>query len=385
MRRSQRERVGRRLAHLVPLAVTALRLLRPTLEYNMHTSSNRRAMLMGMTGGMLLAGSMAAQTTRRIKVAQFGVQHAHATKLNVYRNSPDYEVVGIAESDAAARQKASQSDAFRDLPWMSESELLSTPGLEVVLIESHVRDSLRLARMAIEAGKHVHLDKPAGHDLAAYTELIESARQRKLIVQMGYMYRYNPAVLLLSQFLAAGWLGDIYEVHAVIGKRIDAAERRQLAEFPGGIMFELGCHLIDLVVRIIGPGARLTTFNQHLGDDGLGDNMLTVFELPRILATVKTTALEIEGGSRRHLVVCGTQGTFHIQPLDNPVATISLHQPKAPSRPVCRRKPFQSSCAMWPTQPIWLASYAAKKAASTLTSMTWKSNAVCWPAANRLP
>lgn len=306
----------------------------------------RRTVLNGLacSGGALLATNLAVaaplQAPRRIKIAQFGVQHAHASKLNVYRQSADYEVLGLSESDASTREKAEQVEAFRGLPWLNEAELLKLPGLEVVLVESHVRDSLRLARMAIEAGKHVHLDKPAGHDMAAYKALIELAREKKLMVQMGYMYRYNPAVQLLNEFLQADWLGEVFEVHAVIGKSISAAERKALAEFPGGIMFELGCHLIDLVVRVVGSGSTLSTFNQHLGRDGLCDNMLTVFEQPRLLATVKTTALEVEGGARRHLLVCGTRGTFHIQPLDNPVATISLDQARGPFKAGVQTKSF---------------------------------------------
>ena len=54
--------------------------------------------------------------------------------------------------------------------------------------------------------------------------------------------------------------------------------------------------------------------------------MLAVLTYPRATATVKSSALEVEGGDRRHLVVCGTEGTFHIQPLDNPAARVSLSQ-----------------------------------------------------------
>ncbi len=316
----------------------------------------RRNLLGGLALGAVatqLSRHVEGQVRQRIKVAQFGVQHAHATKLSVYRNSPDYEVVGIAEEDRQARDRATNVDAFRGVSWFSHAELLQVPELQVVLVESHVRDSLRLARMAIEAGKHVHLDKPAGHDMAAYRELIELARKRGLMVQMGYMYRYNPAVQLLDEFLKAGWLGEVYEVHAAIGKRISAAERKELAEFPGGIMFELGCHLLDLVVRVVGIGSKVQTFNQRLGNDGLGDNMLTVLEQPRILATVKTTALEVEGVARRQLVVCGTRGTFHIQPLDNPVATIALDEPRGPFKPGVQTKSFPKFTATWPTRPIW--------------------------------
>ena len=56
--------------------------------------------------------------------------------------------------------------------------------------------------------------------------------------------------------------------------------------------------------------------------------MLAVFDYPTATATVKSSAMEVEGGERRHLVVCGTEGTFHIQPLDNPGARVALSQPR---------------------------------------------------------
>ena len=59
-------------------------------------------------------------------------------------------------------------------------------------------------------------------------------------------------------------------------------------------------------------------------DDGLVDNMLAVFEYPRATATVRASALEVHGGDRRHLVVCGSEGTFHIQPLDSPTARVAF-------------------------------------------------------------
>jgi predicted dehydrogenase len=151
---------------------------------------------------------------------------------------------------------------------------------------------------------------------------------------MGYMYRYNPAVVLLREFLQRGWLGEPFEVHAVMSKVVAPAERRNLAEYRGGIMFELGCHLIDLVVGVLGRPGKVTAFPQHAApsDDQLLDNMLTVFEYPRATATIKSSALEVEGFARRHLVVCGTEGTFHIQPLDNPAARVALSKPRGEYR-----------------------------------------------------
>jgi predicted dehydrogenase len=270
----------------------------------------------------------------RIKIGQIGVGHAHANKLSAYRASLEYEVVGIVEPNAALRQTAQSQAAFRDLPWMTQEQLLNTPGLQAVLVETHVRDLLDTAEACVAAGKHIHLDKPAGASLPQYRRILDNAARQDLLVQMGYMYRYNPGVVLLRDLLKRGWLGDVFEVHAVMSKVVDPASRRDLSEFAGGIMFELGCHLMDLVIGVLGKPAQVTAFAQHaaLQDDTLQDNMLAVLEYPHAIATVKSSAQEVEGFARRHLVVCGTEGTFHLQPLDNPAARLTLSQERGDYR-----------------------------------------------------
>jgi predicted dehydrogenase len=237
----------------------------------------------------------------RIKIGQIGVGHSHATKLAVYRDSADYEVVGIVEPDEALRKPAQAAAPYRDLKWMTRDELLATPGLQAVLVE---------------------------------TRILDTAAKKKLLVQMGYMYRYNPAVVMLRDFLKKGWLGEVFEVHAVMSKVVTPAERKRLAQFRGGVMFELGCHVLDLVVGILGAPREVSSVRLHSAkvDDGLFDNMLAVLTYPRASATVKSSAIEVEGGDRRHLVVCGTEGTFHIQPLDNPAARVSLSQARGEYR-----------------------------------------------------
>ncbi|QDV32014.1 putative oxidoreductase YdgJ [Planctopirus ephydatiae] len=308
----------------------------------MNGNGNRRDALRIMSAAMIstsMAGRLSAieeqdivdkQTNKsplpRIKIGQIGVGHAHADKLAVYRNSPDYEVVGIVEPDEKLRLAAQNKPAFKDLPWMTREELLAQPGLQSVLIETEVRHLLDQAEACISAGQHVHLDKPAGESLEQYRRILQNAERQSLLVQMGYMFRYNPGYLLLKKFIQQGWLGEIFEVHAVMSKVLDPRTREQLGAYPGGIMFELGCHVIDLVLNILPQPDRITSFSRQVvtGQDRLFDNMLAVFEYPKATATIRSTGVEVEGFARRHVTVCGTRGTFHIQPLDNPSVRLSL-------------------------------------------------------------
>ena len=101
----------------------------------------------------------------KIKYGQIGVGHAHANKISVYRNSPDYEVVGVAEPDAELRKKAEASDTYRDLKWLTEEQLLNIEGLKVVGVETRVRNLLSTAERCIAADKHIHLDNSRESDI----------------------------------------------------------------------------------------------------------------------------------------------------------------------------------------------------------------------------
>src|SRR4051812_34236185 len=167
---------------------------------------NRRGFV-GACAGLVAGARADSPRKQRIKVGQIGVGHPHASKLAVYRRSTDYEVVGIVEPDVALRKRAEGLAPYKDLRWMSREQLLGVPGLQAVLVETQVRDLLDNAEAGVPAGKHTHLDKPAGESLPQFRRILDAAAKKRLLVQMGYMFRYNPAVVMLREFLAKGWLG----------------------------------------------------------------------------------------------------------------------------------------------------------------------------------
>jgi len=262
-----------------------------------------------------------APAGRRIKVGQIGTTHAHAAgKMATLRKLSDYyDVVGIVEPNSDRRQKLRNNSAYRGLDWISEEQLLNTPGLQAVAVETEVSELVPTAMRCVRAGMHVHLDKPAGLSLGAFGKLLDDAARRNLTVQMGYMFRYNPAFRFCFHAVQQGWLGDVFEVHGVISKTVNAEQRKELAAYPGS-MFELGCHLIDALVKVLGKPDKVTAYTRHThpNQDNLADNQLAVFEYPICTATIRSALVEVSGQQRRQFVVCGDRGTVDIRPLEPP-------------------------------------------------------------------
>jgi predicted dehydrogenase len=278
---------------------------------------------MGLVAPLLMNDSTtrAARLPERIKVGQIGTAHAHAAgKMATLRKlSNDYEVVGIVEPDPDRQKEAKDRSAYRGLNWISEEQLLNTPGLRAVAVETEIPELVPTGMRCVSAGMHIHLDKPAGLSLTAFKKLLGEASRRRLTVQMGYMFRHNPAFKFCFQAVQEGWLGDVFEVDGVISKTIDAQHRKKLAVYPGS-MFELGCHLIDAMVKVLGRPDKVTGFTRRTRpqQDSLADNQLAVLAYAESTATIRSALVEVAGQKRRQFVVCGERGTVDIRPLEPP-------------------------------------------------------------------
>jgi len=259
----------------------------------------------------------------RIKIGQIGICHEHAgAKMNALRRLPDvYEVVGVVDDRAtqAARFEKDETKSYTGLAWMTEEELLAYPGLQAVCVETPNGDLVPTALRCMERNLPMHLDKPGGEDLALFRQLLDGCRQRQLPLQMGYMFRHNPAMQFCLKAVRENWLGGIFEVQANMSHNYGGeAYQHYLSIFRGGIMFNLGCHLIDFIAALLGRPARVTPILKSTpgyGDD-VKNNGLVVLEYPHATATLRACSMEVDGLNRRSLKICGTKGTIELSPLE---------------------------------------------------------------------
>ncbi len=274
----------------------------------------------------------AAQSGKPIRIAFLGGGHGHArSKVALARKSLDWELVGICEPDPTVMARYERMG----VPALTRSQVLEDPSIPVVGVEGWVWDLAVLAKVALEAGKHIHLDKPPAARLADFRAILDLAARHERLVQVGYMWRYNPAVNLALEAGRAGWLGEIFQVRGLINTTISAAERKKLARFRGGEMFELAGHVIDPIVRLMGRPERVTPYLRHDHreiDDGLADNTMAVFEWDRAIGTVTTASMHFRNSQRggnaaalpyRALEFYGTQGAAVVRPIEAP-ATLRI-------------------------------------------------------------
>lgn len=256
----------------------------------------------------------------KIRIGQIGIGHNHGeAKMLAARKFPElFEIVGYAEENERWGEKRGGLAGYAGLRRMSVEEMIVCS--DAILVESDVWDLTKYAKMCVEAGKHIHMDKPASGTLEEYRSVLDMAKAKNLVVQLGYMYRYNPAVLQCLEHIKNGDLGEIYSINAEMSTFHSAEYKKWLTNFGGGIMYILGSHLVDLIVYMLGEPKKITTFLKHTGLDGvdLEDNNLAVLEYDKALARIFVSSVEVNGYGRRQLVVAGSKGTVNICPLEQP-------------------------------------------------------------------
>ncbi len=290
---------------------------------------HRRTLLAGLALAPF-ARLLAADAPSRIRIAQIGTSHAHASgKMDALRALPElFEVVGFAEPIASRQAAAQKGKSFAGLKYLTEEEILTDKSVQAVVIETTLADSARAALAALKAGKHIHLDKPGAEKHADFVALRRYAAEKGLTVQMGYMLRYNPGIQLLVSAVKEGWLGEVMEIDASMGKLLDEGSRQRFAQLPGGGMYELACHLVDTIVTLMGPPTSVQAFGNatRAPQDPFVDNQLAVLTYPKATVTIRCNHADPFGGPNRCISVRGTRGDLELRPLESGKGVIRLDQ-----------------------------------------------------------
>jgi D-xylose 1-dehydrogenase (NADP+, D-xylono-1,5-lactone-forming) len=184
------------------------------------------------------------------------------------RESALAEVIAVASRDA---QRAEDYARAHDIPrsYGSYDELLADPEVEAVynsLPNSfHVDWSIR----ALEAGKHVLVEKSFSEDPAEVEQAYDVAEREGRVLMEAFMYRHHPQTRKLEEVVASGAIGELRQLRSSFSFTLDnPADVRWTPELGGGSLLDLGCYCVSVMRLLAGEPERAAAF-QHLAPTGV--------------------------------------------------------------------------------------------------------------------
>ena len=121
-----------------------------------------------------------------------------------------------------------------------------------------------VARLALAAGKHVLLEKPAGRTAAEAEPLVALAAESRALVRVGFNHRFHPAIRQAREIVDGGGLGPLMFVRGRYGHGARLGYEREWRADPersgGGELIDQGVHLVDLAAWFLGSFTRVEGF-----------------------------------------------------------------------------------------------------------------------------
>jgi len=148
-----------------------------------------------------------------IRLGAVGLGYWGPNLLRAFLGLKGCEVKWACDKDEARLRKI--GEAHPQVPLTPHyEEVLHDEGLDAVAIATPAMQHYPMARAALEAGKHVLVEKPLAMERAEAQELIELAERGSRILMVGHLLLYHPAVRKLKDFIRAGELGELYYIYS---------------------------------------------------------------------------------------------------------------------------------------------------------------------------
>ena len=195
---------------------------------------------------------------------------------NIVRNlhgQKNVQAVRVCDKSPAALARAQK--AYPNIETVSDPlEILRSPDIDAVAVITPVWAHYELAKMALENGKHVFIEKPFTSNSAQAEELIELAARKKLTIMVDHTFLFTGAVRKIRELTESGALGDLYYYDSL---RVNLG----LFQHDVSVVWDLAPHDLSIMDHIIKaePEAIVATGEKHL--NGVEDVAFMTIYFPR--------------------------------------------------------------------------------------------------------
>lgn len=237
-------------------------------------------------------------------------------------NSMAEAVTGIEKIEryAVACRELERAQAFAEKwgfekAYGSYEEMLADPQVELVYVASPHSHHYEHAKMCLEHGKHVLVEKAFTVNAHQAQELIHMAEEKRLLLTEAIWTRYMPSRKMIDDLVESGVIGKVTSLTANLGYVLPHIERMQKPELAGGALLDLGVYPINFALMVFhGEVEKVTSeaVMSSLGVDWMNSITLT-FEEGRMAVLHSNMLAQTD----RQGVINGDQGYIEVQNINN--------------------------------------------------------------------
>lgn len=200
----------------------------------------------------------------------------------------------------------------------SVEEALADPAIQLIVVGTPNETHFSLAKQALEAGRHVVIDKPFAATSAQARELIDLAKARNLVLAPYHNRRWDGDFLTVRKIVDREAVGRLvtFESHFDRFRPLPReATWKESGNPANGMLFDLGPHLVDQALALFGsPQAITASVRMDRDATDIEDAFDITLHYPRLLAHCRATMLACENAPR--FLLHGTHGSFKKHGLD---------------------------------------------------------------------
>lgn len=229
----------------------------------------------------------------------------------VISSVPGFKIKKILTSNPqnieAAKNDFPEAAVVQDLSEVIQDKELN---LVIILLPNHLH--YKFAKAALEANKHVIVEKPFTTTVEEADNLIEIATDRNLVLTVNHNRRWDSDFRTVTKIVNSGKLGDIVEYESHFDRFRTKVKQgwKENPEIPGsGILYDLGSHIIDQALVLFGnPAEVFADVRIQRKDARVPDNFELILFYPNFLVRLKAGMLIKEKGPT--YLIFGTNGSF---------------------------------------------------------------------------
>jgi predicted dehydrogenase len=246
---------------------------------------------------------------------------AQIVHLPILIDLPGARVEGVCDIDG---HKATALADRLHIPrvFADERDLLRSDDIDAVVISTPSYLHQEQVVAALEAGKHVLVERPLALDAKGAEAVVRAAELADRALVVAYNNRYRPDMRGVKSFITAGELGPLFSIHGTwFNKKVRLRRptwRHRKRTAGGGAFMDLGLQVLDLALWLLDyPKVERVTAHMHPGEDLEVEDSASVMAVVEtgVIISVQVTWNLLAEKDRHHIRIFGTTGSATTHPL----------------------------------------------------------------------